>query len=133
MIRILPFLFLSLILLACQDEESVPKEVLGTYTGQIELSNKEPIEILLHLEPHGFYQLHYTDKDDSTRFVREKGVYVYQEGELELAREMIGFRYYRWSPSRLFVFNPWHQPYTYPADSSYYLKKISRTDSLPLP
>lgn len=96
--------------------------IAGSYFGILELGEKTKIEIHLQLKANGFYVITHQDLTNAEQLVRENGVFIYQDDEIQLARKQNGFRYFRFIEEKLFVYNLYHEPYTSFADSSFYLR-----------
>lgn len=117
---------LLLIMIAC-DSSGVNNpddlsEVAGSYYGVLELGSETKMEIHLQLKANGFYLITHQDLSKEEVLVRENGVFIHQDGEIQLARKQSGFRYFRFMEDKIFVYNLFHEPYTSFADSSFYLR-----------
>lgn len=125
--RLLWVLFGLFLLSACADggtnEESELAAVSGSYFAHIELNKDHEIDLQLQLKPNGFYVISHQDLKGGPELIRENGVYLLKEGELELARRQVGFRYFKVVEDKLFVYNLFHKPYTNFSDSSFYLRR----------
>ncbi len=99
------------------------RTIAGTYYGTLELSKTQKMEVQLELKPNGFYVVNHKDLQDLDLIVRENGVFIYQDQEVQLARRQNGFRYFRYVDDKLFCYNLFHEPYTNFSDSSFYLRR----------
>lgn len=95
--------------------------VAGSYFGVLELNSETKMEIQLQLNQNGFYKISHQDLRNSKEMVIENGVFILKDNEIQLAREDNGFRYFRYSKGKVFVYNLFHEPYTNFSDSSFYL------------
>jgi len=97
--------------------------VAGSYFGVLKLNEETTLDMQLQLKPNGFYLISHQDLREEALLVRENGVFIYDRGEIQLARKQEGFRYFRFVDGKIFVYNLFHQPYTSFSDSSFYLRK----------
>lgn len=98
------------------------REIAGNYFGEIKLNEDMSMEMQLQLKPSGFYLITHEDLKGEGMLIRENGVFIYKNQEIELARKQNGFRYFRYENGKIFVYNLYHRPYTNFTDSSFYLK-----------
>lgn len=96
--------------------------VAGSYFGVLKLNSDTKMEIQLQLNQNGFYKISHQNLRNPKEFVSENGVFILKDNEIQLAREDNGFRYFRYSEGKVFVYNLFHEPYTNFSDSSFYLQ-----------
>lgn len=113
---------------ACGESPNREEElqaVAGSYFGKLKLREDVTLSMQLQLKPNGFYVISHEDLEGKEQLVRENGVFILQEDEIELARRQAGFRYFRFVKGKIFVYNLFHEPYTSFSDSSFYLRRQS--------
>tara|TARA_R110002050_G_scaffold30928_1_gene79108 strand:- start:1416 stop:1820 length:405 start_codon:yes stop_codon:yes gene_type:complete len=126
----LAFLVLGLFPLACADglaSEEMQAKAQGLYRGKVSFAQGNQY-IALELRETGHYSLSYSSITDSTKLVKENGVYVLkQDGIINLARRSMYLRNFKLSQDdKILVLNASAKPYTTYADSSFYIDKISK-------
>lgn len=96
--------------------------VAGSYFGVLKLNSDTKMEIQLQLNQNGFYKISHQNLRNPKELISENGVFILKDNEIQLAREDNGFRYFRYSEGKVFVYNLFHEPYTSFSDSSFYLQ-----------
>lgn len=126
MLRYFSFLLGLLLLSACGDgvnQSEDLEKVAGSYFGKLKLNAEHEVDVQLQLKPNGFYLISHQDLETESELVRENGVYIVQDQEIELARKQMGLRYFRYVDGKIFVYNLFHEPYTNFSDSNFYLNR----------
>ncbi|PTM04928.1 MAG: hypothetical protein DA405_05600 [Bacteroidetes bacterium] len=126
----LGFLAFCFIPFACADglaKEEMQSKAQGLYRGKISFVQGKQY-IALELGETGHYSLSYSPITDSTKLVKENGVYVLgKDGIINLARRSMFLRNFKLSQDdKILLLNSSAKPYTTYADSSFYLNKISK-------
>lgn len=125
--RVLLGLITIFLLCACADgginNEEELAAVSGSYFAHIKLNEDHKLDLQLQLKPNGFYVISHQDLSGGSELIRENGVFLLKDGEVELARKQVGFRYFKVVEKKLFVYNLFHEPYTNFSDSSFYLRR----------
>lgn len=124
------FMAICFIPFACADglaTHEMQAKAQGLYRGKISFAQGNQY-IALELRETGHYSLSYSSITDSTKLVKENGVYVLSEdGIINLARRSMFLRNFKLSQDdKILLLNSSAKPYTTYADSSFYLDKISK-------